>query len=468
MKLKRLIRPDSSIPDAYREEWLSTVFNRIKIRLNALLIAMFSAMLLVNFLSYKLNRDLFVFSERLPRIIVLAIMMCAVAVLSFRSRTLKQIKLTALIAVLMILMFFTSISLLGFMNGNPLPFGSLVLISVFFVGLMIPWTIRELLGISFMHLIFNAVYYHLLGYIRTDQLQAAHYFEPFLETFLLTAAAILFCLSIRYQEIVKDVRNFILLKDTEIQKQKIEALNRQVSDELVLASRVQQTLIPEPMTDDRVSTDILYLPVSEIGGDYAATEYLDKNRMLALICDVTGHGIPAALIVSRIHAEFKHILRPDIRPDAVLKRLNVFIQKNFPETGMMLSAFCILFDFSIRQAEYCSYGHPDQLHVSGNGTVVSGMKSQAGLIGIESTEEVFGNNSVSFTPSDRFILFTDGLAECRNMNGEDYGDREIFNFIRNQPSSSPSAFSLSLLHELNGFKSEEFKDDIFVLNILIK
>ena len=69
---------------------------------------------------------------------------------------------------------------------------------------------------------------------------------------------------------------------------------------------------------------------------------------------------------------------------------------------------------------------------------------------------------------DRIILFTDGLAEIENNTNQEYGKKRLEEFIFNNPSLSPKAFSQGLLNEIRSFKEGDFKDDIFLVNIMIK
>ena len=104
-----------------------------------------------------------------------------------------------------------------------------------------------------------------------------------------------------------------------------------------------------------------YLPVYYIGGDYTKFNFLEKDKLIFIITDVTGHGVPAALLVNRIHSEYERLAKEGYSPGELLRELNKFIEEDFGSSGMYLSAFCGLLDFKKMKLTYSNYGHPSQL-----------------------------------------------------------------------------------------------------------
>jgi sigma-B regulation protein RsbU (phosphoserine phosphatase) len=267
--------------------------------------------------------------------------------------------------------------------------------------------------------------------------------------------------AVRKKEAARDVENFVLLK-------KIEEKNEQMRRELELATRIHKTLIPHSVSTDMVDVAVMYLPMYYIGGDYAKFHSIDKDRFLFVICDVTGHGVSAALLVNRLHTEFERLVRDGKEPGALLKELNDFITKDFGEINMFLSAFCGLLDFKTMKLLYSNHGHPDQYIYRVTKSDIQRLSSDASLLGLPIADENTYQHAVSFSKGDKILLFTDGVLDARNKDGESYGEARLEGFIKSRHALDTGRLNQSLVDELNSFKDGPFTDDIFILSIHIK
>jgi len=238
--------------------------------------------------------------------------------------------------------------------------------------------------------------------------------------------------------------------------------------ELELATRVHKTLIPKSLSTDLVDIAVMYLPMYYIGGDYAKFHFVDKDRLIFIICDVTGHGVSAALLVNRVHTEFESLAREAKEPGTLLKELNNFIIKDFGGIDMYLSAFCGLLDFKTGRLIYSNYGHPAQYIYRVRELDIQRLESQTSLLGLPFPDDGLYQSQIKFNKGDQLLLFTDGLIEASNGHGEKYGKEKIESFIKQNCNAGPDLFNQKLLEELNTFKDEGFKDDIFLLSVKIK
>lgn len=333
---------------------------------------------------------------------------------------------------------------------------------LFLVVFTIPWPPRKVLAIAAMHLAAYSSFFLYIKAFAPHTLKGAwgqHYFEGCI--MIGTAAALAYV--VRKKEDQADTESFVLLKE-------IEGKNAQMQRELEVATQVHKTLVPKSVSTDLVDIAVMYLPVSFLGGDYARFHFIGKDRLIFIISDVTGHGVSAALLVNRFHAEFERLAKEDRDPGVLLEELNDFIVEDFEGTNMYLSAFCGSLDFSSRKFVYSNHGHPTQYLYRVRDSKILGCSSQATLLGLPGKERAVRQHEMEFVPRDKIMLFTDGVIETMNAQREAYGEERLEDFIKSHIRLGVDAFNRELLGDLRAFKGgkEEFRDDIFLLTIEIK
>ncbi len=336
---------------------------------------------------------------------------------------------------------------------------TIVLIAFFVSALLLPWNMFETAMIgAYTLIIFIGVYsmsnirINYISYVKTDIFGIN-------VTLLIVAAFI--CMVVKRNEGIMRQKDFVLKKE-------IEEKSRIMVEELELANRIHSGLMPKSIKTDLVDVAVDYKPMLYMGGDYAKFHFLDKNRLLFMIADMTGHGVSAALLVNRIHTEIEGLVRENLMPGEILKRLDNFIKSDFGKIGIFLSAFCGIIDFSDKELVYSNYGHPPQILFQKADKKIVLMESQTFLMGIGmETSDVY-QVKINFGKGDRLFLFTDGLIEAKNKGGEEFGYERIERFVREKGSLDVSVFNEDLLAAVTKFKEGVQADDIFLLSIQIK
>ena len=266
---------------------------------------------------------------------------------------------------------------------------------------------------------------------------------------------------VRFNDIRNDMANFLLRK-------RIEAQSIQLESELRLADRIHKTLVPASFENGRAEVAVTYIPMSYVGGDCAKFRFLDDDRLVIFISDVTGHGVPAALLVNRVHAEFERLVLEDPRPAELLKNLNRFIWRDFAGTEMYISAFCGLLDFKNRRFTYSNYGHPPQYLYRVADGQVRALSAQATLLGVLFDQSEHYETEAAFEPGDRVLLFTDGVIEAADRQGGFFGQKRLEDFIRRRSDQTGAGFNRDLVEELQRFSGGHFGDDVFILCVRTK
>ncbi len=333
----------------------------------------------------------------------------------------------------------------------------------FAFSLVFPWSANNIIAIALLHFgAYTALLLEVPQYVYKGQIlntETADYLNGFI---MLILSAVV-CYAVIRRERNRDIENFILLKD-------VEEKNSQMEKELKLATRVHSRLIPHSNSTPFADIAVTYTPMHYLGGDYAKFYFIDKTKLVFIICDVTGHGVSAALMVNALNTEFERLSRKVKTPGEILKEVNQFMVKNFSELYIYTTAFCGLLDFHYlsRKFSYSSYGHPPQYIYHSARPDIERLPAQASLMGLPFEDAKLHESEVPFNKNDSILLFTDGIIEARDKKGEEFGDKRLMDFIEKNRHLGVDVFNDNLSSELKLFSGNKIKDDIFILNIKTK
>ena len=452
------------IPDQYREEYFAklTVFIRSRVGLYCIL-----SVALYFFAS--LAGALLEPAEFKPIEILMGCVLIAgglgVLYLNSRAKTYFAAKLNAFLFTALLLALIVRLGIdyaeAGMVTPSSMLLSSAVYVFVLFlVTMTIPWAPGEVVPIWIMHV---AAFTMEFATVKYMQGAAGGYLDlrRYLTGVIFMFMAFFLCFVVRRRDMIRDAENFVLLKD-------VEAKNKQMNNELEWATRVHKTIIPHSTSTDKVDLAVSYLPVYYMGGDYVKFEFCGDDRLIFLMSDVTGHGVPAALLVNRIHAEFERMAKEGREPGALLAELNAFITEDFAGCDMFLSAFCGLLDFKKMKLLYSNYGHPTQYVYSARSASIHGLCSQATLLGVPMDDAAVHQAEMDVDRDDRVLLYTDGITETMDAAGEEYGAKRLEEFLRANHDLPVEDFNEKLLRDLDSYKDGKFKDDICLLTIGIK
>jgi serine phosphatase RsbU (regulator of sigma subunit) len=334
--------------------------------------------------------------------------------------------------------------------------------ALLFTSVLIPWGLREILWLSVLYAgAFFIAYDYVVRVMKFPSPQLPRFTLPW-DGLVFIAIAAFISIVVRRKEMERNVHNFSLMK-------RVEKQNAQMERELDLARRVHRTLVPDSFSHERADVWVSYIPMSYVSGDYAKFRFLDNDRLLVFISDVTGHGVAAALLVNRVHAEFERLSQEKPDPAALLKKLNEFISRDFEGTNMYLSAFCGLIDFAKGEFRFCNYGHPPQFWYHSGRSEVADLSSHNTLLGIlPNTNAAFVQGKFAFEPGDRLLLFTDGVVEASDSVGIPFGENRLREFMKDNSHLRDGRFNETLVEQLTRHSAGDFADDIFILNIQTK
>jgi phosphoserine phosphatase RsbU/P len=238
--------------------------------------------------------------------------------------------------------------------------------------------------------------------------------------------------------------------------------------ELEIASDVQQLLFPERLPYTEVlKMEASYLPHDLVGGDYYDYIPINKNQFLICVADVSGKGIPAALMMSNFQASLRTLLRQTPNLKEIVEALNFQVMEN-TKGEKFITFFGAIYDISLKTMVYVNAGH--------NAPIL--MDKKNGIRLLEEGSTVLGAmnplpfmNEGFITDLDDFTLFayTDGLTETINEDNAEFGLQSLLDYFEKNSSKDIRTIHQDIIVSLDGFKGKNgYRDDITMLTCRVE
>jgi serine phosphatase RsbU (regulator of sigma subunit) len=245
----------------------------------------------------------------------------------------------------------------------------------------------------------------------------------------------------------------------------------EIRNELETAHQIQLSILPREIPKI-AGLDIAarYIPMSSVAGDFYDFLVVDEKRIGILIADVSGHGMPAALIASMLKIAFAAQSAHACDPARVLAGLNKALCGKFQ--GHYVTAAYALIDTEKRTLCYAGAGHPPLLLRDGSSGNVLRVLENGLFLGYFPVA-AYSAIETPFREGDRLVLYTDGIPEATGENNEEqFGEARLRLFLENHPDGPAAGFLDGLLDTLSKWSSrapgQEPDDDVTVLAIHFK
>jgi len=246
----------------------------------------------------------------------------------------------------------------------------------------------------------------------------------------------------------------------------IDRTNQTLLMELELAEKVQNNLIPRdcPFIEG-VKFHFIFQPMRSIGGDFFDFLRFKNNNLTGIfICDVSGHGVHAALIASMVKTLIETAGLTRLKPGDMLAYINRNIRGMIP--GNFLTAFYGIYDSLEHTLTYARGGHPYPILLKKDGTL-SELKSRGIMVGVFPHRQ-FEEKIVHLEKGDKVVFYTDGLTETRDSNNNMFLE-EFESIISQLSNSNVQGFINTLYDALNDHRGNvEFEDDICIIGMEVE
>ncbi len=206
-------------------------------------------------------------------------------------------------------------------------------------------------------------------------------------------------------------------------RRRLAAAQQESAQEIEEAREVEQGLLPKALPEMAgITLAAGRRAARAVSGDYFDAIPLGSGKVALGIGDVIGKGLPAALLMSNLQAAVRAGSGTAASPAELCARLNNAMRENMP-SGKFITFFYAVLDAERRSLSYSNAGHGAPLLVRRNGEIVR--LDQGGLVLGVFPDVVYSEGAVALQPGDRLVLYTDGVTEARNAEGEEFGEDRL-------------------------------------------
>jgi sigma-B regulation protein RsbU (phosphoserine phosphatase) len=263
-------------------------------------------------------------------------------------------------------------------------------------------------------------------------------------------------------------------------REELRAKNLIMEENLRMAREIQTAMLPQqyptfpqdvPPEESTFQFVHRYEPAESVSGDFFSVSALSDDEASMFICDVTGHGVRAALVTAMIRAlteELKPLARD---PGMFLRKLNSDLSNILKSTGspMLTTAFYLVADSATGVMRFANAGHPKPLFIRRSAgrveTLINSASQSQPALGLFD-DPPYQTTEVTLAPGDFVMLFTDGLYEVQGLNEELYSQERMMMDVQSLLAKSNRELFDELLEAIRAFSlSHEFDDDVCIVGM---
>ncbi len=239
-----------------------------------------------------------------------------------------------------------------------------------------------------------------------------------------------------------------------------------IQEEIKVAQSIQRGFLPDKGIElTSCEACGFNTPAKEVGGDYYDIVTLSGERLFLSLGDVSGKGVPAALLMANAQAVLRSQLldTEDVPLTKLARSLNHLICQFTPPEQFITASFG-LYNSADKTFRYINAGHEPPLIVRKNGTIEP-LTGADLILGVMS-DYVYNEYSASLEAGDFLFIYTDGITETFNENDEEYGEKRLKEFLKNCIGLEASAIVSKMMAELNQFRDQGLQTDDITMLIL--
>lgn len=236
-----------------------------------------------------------------------------------------------------------------------------------------------------------------------------------------------------------------------LEKQKME-------NELLIARQIQQRFLPKSFPDlPYLKVEAMNYPSRHVGGDYYDIYDLGSSRIGAVIADVSGKGVPAALLMASLHSTLRSEAKPDTMPSQVVSRLNKEI---FEHTGgqSFITLFYAVIDAEKSKMIYCNAGHVPPIVLTRDNNVRY-LDNTDLVLGVDPCT-CYQDTEVKLCGGDIIFLYTDGIVDEFDEQEYRFGEEKLLRVLRTAKERDLAAILEAIRQEIVKHTSGKIQDDL--------
>ena len=247
-----------------------------------------------------------------------------------------------------------------------------------------------------------------------------------------------------------------------------DAVRAAAERDLRIAREIQTALLPANISahTQRTGLDVhaVLEPAHQVGGDLFEVLRLGAERVLVAVGDVSGKGIPAALFMAVAMTILRSMARQGHSPEEILRQLNDELLEQNPR-GMFVTLQVMVFDLAKRRVTCASAGHHAAVRITPAQPPRMAFTSSGRVLGLMPADGV-GSQTLELEPGETFVLFTDGVSEAFDSNGELFGEERLLAHLQASPGRNARETTLGVLEAVRRHAAgTKQSDDITVMAV---
>ncbi len=259
----------------------------------------------------------------------------------------------------------------------------------------------------------------------------------------------------------------VSLENLSLIRESIE--NERYKEQLKIAKNVQKSLLPTSLiNNNHLTMEAFSMAADEVGGDYYDILEYEKNRFGLIIGDVSGKGTSAAFQMAQMKGIFHSLANQGISPADFNKKANAALSQCLEKTSFITSTYFDI-DTDNKTLTFSRAGHCPSLFYCKTEDSVNYLESDGmglGMVRNSSYEDYVHSNTVSYQEGDTLLLYTDGITEAKNREGEQFGDARLKESFTTHASKAPDQVKEGIKDDLSEFIGEMIIDDDYTLVVV--
>ena len=244
---------------------------------------------------------------------------------------------------------------------------------------------------------------------------------------------------------------------------------KRLDHDLEIARDIQRVLLPaEPPSVNGFEISGINVPARQVSGDYFDYIKVDEERLGVAIADVSGKGVPASLIMAICRSVLRSQAVQNPSPADVLRKVNRQLYPDIKEDMFISMAYLIL-DHARNGVTLARAGHDAPLLYKRASQTVTPLKPPGMVVGIDSGnvfDRIMGDFPVPLERDDCLVLYTDGVTEALDTDGNEFGVERTIQSVRASAANGAQAIIARLIDDLRNFVgSQPQNDDITLISI---
>lgn len=263
---------------------------------------------------------------------------------------------------------------------------------------------------------------------------------------------------VQIQDITKQVKYHKKLKKM---NKNLSIKNMKMKEDIKKAKIIQENLIPKENSirnRSEFNLSFFYSPIEEVGGDIYDVIKLDRNKYGLFIADVSGHGMPAALISSMMKIIINKYAKTNKAIYEIFFDINNELYSLIGKINAFITAFYMVFDYETGILEYTDAGHPPALYLNKKEKKIIELTTKGTLFGVFENQ-IFDSKTVKLNKGDKILLYTDGIIEIPNSKKEMFSLKKLKS-IYYKSAELPNSKDVmnKIIHEIKNYAGNNFSE----------